>query len=464
MDSGPVHSWPHRTTLTPRIAFPVVDSDAERRENINTDTEGDGSTPPSYHLHDLRSLGNITFADPRHLQQTSILVHKEVDPSAYTPTSTRVAEEGQFDSISHLPSHSLSEEAIQNAAHPSPLWRCHPMRLSAEAHRLVHSEPFWLVLYFMFNLGLTLYNKFVLVTFPFPYTLTAIHTLCGSVGCYVLRENEFYTPARLTTRQNLVLFAFSVLYTVNIAVSNLSLQLVTIPFHQVVRAASPLFTIVLAYYISSTRVSSIKLLSLLPVVAGVGFTTYGDYYFTWWGLVLTVFGTFLAALKTIVTNILQSGNPRLRLAPESKGPVTKPIDSGLKLHPLDLLGRMSPLAFIQCVLYATMSGELDRVRKYGALAMDNRKMLALSTNGLIAFGLNIVSFTANKKSGPLTMNIAANVKQVLTMASAVVIFDLVITPANLLGIVLTLLGGAWYALVEYREKAKKKSLIALTSL
>jgi hypothetical protein len=58
----------------------------------------------------------------------------------------------------------------------------------------------------------------------------------------------------------------------------------------------------------------------------------------------------------------------------------------------------------------------------------------------------------------------ANVKQVLTMASAVFIFDLVITPANMLGIVLTLLGGAWYASVEYREKAKKKSLIALTTL
>lgn len=39
----------------------------------------------------------------------------------------------------------------------------------------------WLVLYFVFNLGLTLYNKGVLVRFPYPYTLTALHTFCGSV-------------------------------------------------------------------------------------------------------------------------------------------------------------------------------------------------------------------------------------------------------------------------------------------
>lgn len=37
------------------------------------------------------------------------------------------------------------------------------------------------------------------------------------------------TPARLTQKENLILAAFSVLYTINIAVSNISLQLVTVP-------------------------------------------------------------------------------------------------------------------------------------------------------------------------------------------------------------------------------------------
>ena len=37
------------------------------------------------------------------------------------------------------------------------------------------------------------------------------------------------TPARLTSKENIILAAFSVLYTINIAVSNLSLKLVTVP-------------------------------------------------------------------------------------------------------------------------------------------------------------------------------------------------------------------------------------------
>ena len=118
--------------------------------------------------------------------------------------------------------------------------------------------------------------------------------------------------------------------------------------------------------------------------------TYGDYYFTAWGLVLTLLGTFLAALKTVVTNLIQTGG-----------------GGRLKLHPLDLLMRMSPLAFIQCVIYGYLTGELDRVRAYGATQMTRTKAVALLINGVIACGLNIVSFTANKKAGALTMTVSA---------------------------------------------------------
>lgn len=44
------------------------------------------------------------------------------------------------------------------------------------------------------------------------------------------------------------------------------------------------------------------------------YRTYGDYYFTAWGLILTLLGTFLAALKTVVTNLIQTGGGgRLKL-------------------------------------------------------------------------------------------------------------------------------------------------------
>lgn len=184
------------------------------------------------------------------------------------------------------------------------------------------------------------------------------------------------------------------------------------------------------------------------------------------------------------------------------------IPPSLGLNSLDLLTRMSPLAFIQCVIYAQLSGELDRLRHFGhahdygdmdfssAGSAANATMSAMSSgasgtisggltwsriiillvNATVAFGLNVVSFTANGKVGALSMTVAgkfnplpphdkinlifdsiANVKQVLTILFAVSMFNLTITPTNAIGIVLTLFGGAWYASVEYLERKQNKT-------
>ena len=102
---------------------------------------------------------------------------------------------------------------------------------------------------------------------------------------------------------------------------------------------------------------------------------YGDYYFTYWGLILTLIGAVLAALKTIMTNMILVGR--------------------LKLHPLDLLLRMSPLAFMQCIAASWYTGELERVREYGATQLTQSRLSGLIMNGAIAFALNVVSFTVS---------------------------------------------------------------------
>lgn len=91
------------------------------------------------------------------------------------------------------------------------------------------SSTAWLIYYFSFNLGLTIYNKRVLLGFPFPWTLTGVHTLASTFGSQVALNRGLFKAARLSRRDSLILVAFSILYTVNIAVSNLSLHLVTVP-------------------------------------------------------------------------------------------------------------------------------------------------------------------------------------------------------------------------------------------
>lgn len=312
----------------------------------------------------------------------------------------------------------------------------------------------WLAIYFFFNLALTLFNKVVLGAFPFPYLLTAIHAMCGAIGCFILNKQGFFTLSRLTDREDITLLFFSFLYTINIAISNVSLKLVTVPFHQVIRATTPLFAMAINILLYHTSYPLLTHLSLLLVCAGVGFATFGDYYFKPMGFFLTLLGAVLAALKTVVTNRIQTGR--------------------LRLSPLELLYRMSPLAFAQTMVYAYLTGELSVIYK-GVQALlhpelvetltnnGNEKVfiftkdlvIKLALNGLIAFGLNVVSFTANKNTGALTMTVAANIKQVMTIVLAIVFFNLEINATNAFGIFLTLVGGAWYAKLELDRKQTK---------
>jgi hypothetical protein len=114
-------------------------------------------------------------------------------------------------------------------------------------------------------------------------------------------------------------------------------------------------------------------------------------------------GTLLAAIKTIYTSIIQSSPSSSSQPPPAFRCLVPPR---LQLHPLDLLTRMAPLAFIQCVILSHMSGELEQIRRWSARELTPWTAVALGLNGAIAFGLNIVSFTANKKAGPLSMTVA----------------------------------------------------------
>ena len=166
--------------------------------------------------------------------------------------------------------------------------------------------------------------------------------------------------------------------------------MVTIPFHQIVRATTPVFAIILSILLFQKKFSNATYLSLVPLIVGVAFATYGEYTATVTGFVLTILGAFLAALKTIVTNRVQVGS--------------------LRLNPLDLLLRMSPLAFIQCMFIAYLRGEWNEVKYWHANVATSNSMSVLWLNGILAFFLNVISFTANKKTSALTMTVAGNVR------------------------------------------------------
>lgn len=199
------------------------------------------------------------------------------------------------------------------------------------------------------------------------------------------------------------------------------------------RATTPVFAIAILRVFYANQYSTATYASLIPVIAGVGLASYGDYYFTAMGFTLTLLGVALAAIKTVVTNRIMTGR--------------------LRLGALELLLRMGPLAASQSLIYSVLTGEFSQFLAYvNAGNLGSTQILAVGGNGALAFALNVASFQSNKLAGALSMTICGNMKQCITIILGALLWDVQINATNATGIALTLGGAAWYSAIQLREK------------
>ena len=161
-------------------------------------------------------------------------------------------------------------------------------------------------------------------------------------------------------------------------------------------------------------------------------TFYGDMSYTTIGAFFTIFCVILAALKVVVGGELLTGD--------------------LKLHEIDLLSKMCPLALLQIGIVSIMTGEVQEIYlRWNELALSAAPQVVL-LSGLLSFSLNVSSFIANKVTSPLTLCIAANVKQVLLVAFGTLYFGDSVGFLNGLGIAIVMIGSLKYGMVSITEK------------
>lgn len=344
------------------------------------------------------------------------------------------------------------------------------------APEISREATFWLLVWTANNIGVTLLNKaaFAKVDFHYPYFLSFVHMVCNSIGSQLVfwsirRDNlrlkaaqsdddGTSNPKQVGIFQRLLgnitrkeldakgkrnILAFSVIFSLNIAIGNVSLRHVSVNFNQVMRSLVPALTIAMGMILGKP-VSAQRRNSVIPVIIGVAMACFGDMSYTGLGFFYTICCITLAALKVVAAGEMLTGPA--------------------KLHPVDLLGHMAPLALVQCLVLSLLNGEVtDIFARYNASLVTKEQYTAYEyyypamvvlASGLLSFSLNICSLQANKVTSPLTLCIAANVKQVLMIAISTVLFSTVITFLNGAGIVVVLGGSALYSYVSVMEKVQ----------
>ncbi|XP_063900054.1 uncharacterized protein LOC135119581 [Zophobas morio] len=192
----------------------------------------------------------------------------------------------------------------------------------------------------------------------------------------------------------------------------------------------------ISFLILGTTFSLRIWISVVPVIVGMILACYGDVEnITIWSLTILISGCFASGLKIVMTKVLLSGSHRY--------------------HPFDLLQKVTPLCAIQLtpvILYLEYSGlRVDD-------SVNLSQWMVVFATGIMAFSLNIANFFTNRVVSPLTLTVAGNLKQVLTILLSIFIFSTKITPLNGIGIFVTILGGADYNRFFQKQKVLNEKL------
>lgn len=196
----------------------------------------------------------------------------------------------------------------------------------------------WLLCWLACTIVLNLLNKaiFQIADFQYPYFLSAVHMLCNSIGSEVvfllvradppLETDKVTRPSsgiqrrKLNDQEELWLLAYSVIFSLSIALGNVSLKHVSVNFNQVMRALSPAVIMTMSSVVLGKRFSTQRRMTIVPVIVGVALACMGDLSYTLVGLFYTVLCVLASSAKSVASGELLTGS--------------------FQLHPLDLLGHM----------------------------------------------------------------------------------------------------------------------------
>ncbi|CAM9564090.1 unnamed protein product [Heterosigma akashiwo] len=182
--------------------------------------------------------------------------------------------------------------------------------------------------------------------------------------------------------------------------------------------------------------SRAKKLAVVPVVGGIALATLGEIRFTVLGFFITVLCVVLAALKVVVSGMALTGD--------------------MKLHPIDLLIKMAPLAFGECLFMSYCQGEIAEIISLWHTLVETKAIHLVLLTGVLSFSLNILSFTANKVTSPLTLTVSANLKQALLIILGPIVFGTPISSLGVVGTICVIIGSGRYSYVGYTEQQQQQ--------
>lgn len=286
--------------------------------------------------------------------------------------------------------------------------------------------------YYVFSIGITFYNKWLMKDFHYPLFMTLVHlTIIFCLSALTRRALLCSTG-----KQRVVLGWKDYLYKVaptalatalDIGLSNWSFLFITISLYTMTKSTAVLFILFFSLVFKLEEPNPFLVIVVLLISCGLFMFTYKSTQFNLEGFVMVLLASFIGGIRWTLTQLLMQ---------KAELGLQNPIDAMYHLQPLMFLG-LFPLFLFNEGVSLSSSSRLFRVSQLNPLLSS---LLRLSVGGLLAFGLGFSEFLLVSRTSSLTLSVSGIFKEVCTLLLAARLMGDRLSLMNWLGFVLCLSG------------------------
>jgi Tpt phosphate/phosphoenolpyruvate translocator len=295
---------------------------------------------------------------------------------------------------------------------------------------------FWYAL----NIGFNLQNKSIYKFFPFPWTVSAVHVIVGTIYCwimYVIGLKKASFGRKINKEEfNAIVFP-AVMHGLGHIAANISFAAVAISLSHTVKTLEPAFSVVLQSIFLGQATPLPVLLSLVPIIGGVALASAAELSFNWTGFIFAMLSNLTFGFRAVLSK--------------------KAMNNISNLDSTAIYAYTTLISCFVCVPLALilegqalMAGVQSAIAKVGASQFYG----SLLSVGLLYHLYNQFAFNTLGRVNPVSHGVCNVVKRVVIIYSSVLFFGNVLTPTTQMGTAIALTGTALYTYLSGKAKGK----------
>lgn len=303
--------------------------------------------------------------------------------------------------------------------------------------KIVIYSLLWYAISALYNI----YNKKALNTIALPWTIATIQMGTGIalfVPLWILRLRETPFSSSKEFVQMLQILSPVALFTALSHIAGVvALGLGAVSFIQVIKAAEPLFTAALSFFVLGQRSTMPKVLAIFGIVAGVSISSVTEVSFSWPCLFAGVVSNLFAGARSVFSKMQMCGEIACidQISPENYYSLIT-ILSFMMLIPAALAVEGGQLLALLTQPHLTSSSIVFQQAMFDSLI-----------SGVLFYLYNELSFKVLNQVSPITHAIANTIKRVAIIIFSVMVFHNPISKIGMLGSIVALVGALIYSLI-----------------